>query len=116
MQALCSKVVCEIELAIAMAECSEKKLTNLFEGESNNYDDECISYNYDDECFDDEDEEFVFDPAGGNKWFEDALEMGLKENEIIQWGYKRKDDERDDEKIEDDEVDEKVEENIIIET
>jgi hypothetical protein len=84
-----------------MAECSEKELRNLFEGECS-----ALSYNDDDEWFDDEDEELVFDPAGGNKWFEDALEMGMKENEIIQWGYKRKDDE----KIEDDEKDEKDDE------
>ena len=97
------------EDAVTMAECSEKELRNLFEGECS-----ALSYNDDDEWFDDEDEEFVFDPAGGNKWFEDALEMGMKENEIIQRGYKRKDDEKDEKDDEKIEVDERVEENIII--
>jgi hypothetical protein len=109
MQAICSKVVCEIELAIVMAdkkecdekeikcaeteiklekECVEKEIKRLFEGECCS-----LSYNDDDEWFDDEDEEFVFDPKGSNKWFEDALVAGMQEQEEMQWGFMRKDDE-----------------------
>ena len=106
MQAICSKVVCEIELAIVMADekeiklekeikcdekeikCDEKEIKRLFEGECCS-----LSYNDDDEWFDDEDEEFVFDPKGSNKWFEDALVAGMKEQEEMQWGFIRKNDE-----------------------
>jgi hypothetical protein len=73
-----------------MAECNtkSKELKRLFEGEC------CaLAYNDDDDWFDDEDEEFVFDPAGSNKWFEDAFVAGLKEQEIMQRGcVKRKND------------------------
>ena len=73
-----------------MAECDKKakEFKRLFEGEC------CaLAYNDDDDWFDDEDEEFVFDPAGSNKWFEDAFVAGLKENEIMQRGcVKRKND------------------------
>jgi hypothetical protein len=97
--------LCEIELAIVMAECDEKakEIKRLFEGECS-----ALSYNDDDEWFDDEDVEFEFDPAGGNKWFEDAFVAGMKESEIMQWGFiKRNDDEKIEEKME-----EKVEEKI----
>ena len=88
MQAICSKVGCEIELAIIMAECikeelKKKEIKLFFEGEC------CaLSYNDDEDWFDDEDEEFSFDYAGGNRWFEDALVAGLKEQEEMRWGAK----------------------------
>jgi hypothetical protein len=64
----------------------KKEMVKLFEGEC------CaLSYGDDDDWFDDEDEEFVFDPAGGNKWFEDALEAGLKEHSEMYLIPKRKD-------------------------
>jgi hypothetical protein len=70
---------------------STKEMVQLFEGEC------CaLSYGDDDDWFDDEDEEFVFDPKGSNKWFEDALEAGLKEREEMCLIPKRKDE--DDEK------------------
>jgi hypothetical protein len=62
-------------------ELKAKELKVLFEGES------CgLSYNSDDDWFDDEDFEFEFDPAGGNKWFEDAWEAGMREHEMQQRG------------------------------
>jgi hypothetical protein len=65
---------------------SSKEMVRLFEGEC------CaLSYGDDDDWFDDEDEEFVFDPKGSNKWFEDALEAGLKEREEMCLIPKRKD-------------------------
>ena len=65
---------------------STKEMEHLFEGEC------CaLSYGDDDEWFDDEDEEFVFDPKGSNKWFEDALEVGLKEREEMCLIPKRED-------------------------
>jgi hypothetical protein len=83
-----SKVVVEIKLAVIMAECNtkSKELKRLFKGEC------CaLAYNDDDEWFDDKDEEFEFDPAGSNKWFEDAFVAGMKEREIMQRGcVKRK--------------------------
>ena len=70
---------------------STKEMVRLFEREC------CaLSYGDDDEWFDDEDEEFVFDPKGSNKWFEDALEAGLKEREEMCLIPKREDE--DDEK------------------
>ena len=74
-----------------MAECNTKakELKRLFEGECST-----LAYNSDDEWFDDEDEEFQFDPNGGNKWFEDAFKAGLKEQEAMRRGcVKRKNDE-----------------------
>jgi hypothetical protein len=59
-----------------VAESKKKQMKCFFEGEC------CaLSYGDDDDWFDDEDEEFVFDPKGANKWFEEALEAGLKERE-----------------------------------
>ena len=59
-----------------VAESKKKQMKCFFEGEC------CaLSYGDDDDWFDDEDEEFVFDPKGSNKWFEEALEAGLKERE-----------------------------------
>ena len=70
----------------------EKRLVEqkrLFEGEC------CaLSYNDNDAWFDDEDDEFQFDPKGSNKWFEQALEQGLKEQEEMRRGPERKRDER----------------------
>ena len=80
-----------------MADTKAKELKCLFEGEC------CaLAYGSDDEWFDDEDEEFQFDPNGGNKWFEDAFEAGLKEEEAMRRGcVKRKNDEenKDEEKV-----------------
>jgi hypothetical protein len=53
----------------------------IFEGEC------CtLSYNDDTEWFDEEDEEFVF--TDSNKWFEDALNAGIKERDDMLFGYK----------------------------
>ena len=66
----------------------EKQMVCFFEGEC------CaLSYGDDDDWFDDEDEEFVFDPKGSNKWFEDALQEGLKERDEMCLIPKRKDEE-----------------------
>ena len=71
---------------IKLEKKSTKETVRLFEGEC------CaLSYGDDDEWFDDEDEEFVFDPKGSNKWFEDAFEAGLKEREEMMMIPKRKD-------------------------
>ena len=85
-----AKEIGEIKLRKSTKENKTKKSTQetvrLFEGEC------CaLSYGDDDEWFDDEDEEFVFDPKGSNKWFEDALEAGLKEREEMCLIPKRKD-------------------------
>jgi hypothetical protein len=67
---------------------STKEMVQFFEGEC------CaLSYGDDDDWFDDEDEEFVFDPKGSNKWFEDALQEGLKERDEMCLIPKRKDEE-----------------------
>jgi hypothetical protein len=66
----------------------EKQMVCFFEGEC------CaLSYGDDDDWFDDEDEEFVFDPKGSNKWFEEALKAGLKEREEMCLIPKREDEE-----------------------
>jgi hypothetical protein len=89
-----------------MAKCNsdskmQTELKRLFEGEC------CaLSYNDDDDWFDDEDEEFQFDPNGSNKWFEDALEQGLKEKEDMQRVPDHVDD--DDEKDDDDDEKKKL--------
>ena len=77
-----------------------EELKRVFEGEC------CaLSYNDDEEWFDDEDEEFVFDPNGSNKWFEDAVEQGLKEQAEMRFivpdtdDKKSKDDESKDDTI-----------------
>ena len=84
----------------------------LFEGEC------CaLSYNDDDDWFDDEDDEFVFDPKGSNKWFEDALEQGLKELEEMQRIPEMKKDEeenKDEESKDEESKDEESEENTIV--
>jgi hypothetical protein len=91
-----------------MAKCNsdskmQLELKRLFEGEC------CaLSYNDDEDWFDDEDEEFVFDPK--NKWFEDALVAGLKEQEEMRRGPKRKskdEENKDEENKDDDENNEK---------
>jgi hypothetical protein len=46
-------------------------------------------YNDDADWFDDEDEEFVFDVDGSNRWFEDAHRAGLKEQHDMEFGYRR---------------------------
>ena len=67
---------------------SNNEMVQFFEGEC------CaLSYGDDDDWFDDEDEEFVFDPKGSNKWFEDALQAGLKERDDMCLIPKRKDEE-----------------------
>jgi hypothetical protein len=77
-----AKEIKEIEKEIKL----EKEIKRLFEGECCS-----LSYNDDDEWFDDEDEEFVFDPKGSNKWFDDAVEAGLKEQEKMCLVPKRED-------------------------
>jgi hypothetical protein len=69
-------------------ESNNKEMVQFFEGEC------CaLSYGDDDDWFDDEDEEFVFDPNGSNKWFEEALQEGLKERDEMCLIPKRKDEE-----------------------
>jgi hypothetical protein len=60
-----------------------------------------LAYNEDAEWFDDEDDEFQFDPEGGNKWFEDALVAGLKEAEIMRRGCVKRRNDEDDKGIQD---------------
>jgi hypothetical protein len=92
-----------------MAKCNsdskmQLELKRLFEGEC------CaLSYDDDEDWFNDEDEEFEFDPNGSNKWFEDAFEQGLKEQEEM----RRVPDHVDDEESKDDD-DEKDEKNTIV--
>ena len=62
--------------------CAQAKC--LFEGES------CaLLYNDDADWFDDEDEEFVFNVDGSNRWFEDAHRAALKEQHDMEFGYRR---------------------------
>jgi hypothetical protein len=101
-----------------MAKCNsdskmQLELKRLFEGEC------CaLSYNDDEDWFDDEDEEFEFDPKGSNKWFDDALEQGLKEQQEMQRGpemwkdEESKDEENKDEGCKDEKN--KDEENTIV--
>ena len=60
--------------------CAQAKC--LFEGES------CaLLYNNDAEWFNDE--EFVFNVDGSNRWFEDAHRAALKEQHDMEFGYRR---------------------------
>ena len=80
----------------------QAELKRLFEGEC------CaLSYNDDEDWFNDEDEEFEFDPKGSNKWFEDALEQGLKEREEMRRVPVDESKDYDESKDDDDEKDEK---------
>lgn len=78
--------LCEAKLERERRMCEAKK---LFEGEY------CaLSCNSDDDWYDNDGEEFVFDVS--NAWFEQALEEGLKEKELMERGYPEKNMDRQD--------------------